>query len=252
MPAPKKSSAKKSAPRAQKTSSPKAPNAKHGKKFRAAKELVEATKYYSVEEATDLAIKTATTKFDSTVELHIRLGIDPKQSDQHLRSTLSLPHGTGKTITVAAFVDEGQIREAKEAGADIIGGDELIDKVQKENFTAFDVAVTTPDMMRKLAKLGKILGTKGLMPNPKAGTVTAEIGKAIKELKKGRIEFRTDPTGIVHSSVGKVSFGSEKIAENAKMLIDTIRGMKPSSIKGTYIQSITITTTMGPGIKVAV
>lgn len=233
-----------------KKASTKLPHANRGKKYRKAIELVDRTKSYPMAEAAELATKTAVTKFDSTVELHVRLDIDAKQSDQHIRSTMALPHGTGKKVIIAAFVDEGQLREAKEAGADFVGGEDLIDKVQKENFTAFDVAVTTPDMMRKMAKLGKILGTKGLMPNPKAGTVTPEIGKTIKELKGGRVEFRTDPTGIVHASVGKVSFGPEKIAENAKILVDAIKTLKPASIKGTFIKSVTLSTTMGPGIKV--
>lgn len=222
---------------------------KHGKKYRAVGEKFDLTIAHPLEEAIAMLPETSTTKFDSTVEMHFNLGIDPKQSDQQIRNTISLPHGTGKQVVVTAFVPEDKVQEAKDAGADFAGLEDLIDKVAKE-WTEFDTAVATPDAMKQLAKVAKILGTKRLMPSPKAGTVTDDIGKTISEIKKGRIEFRNDPAGIVHVVFGKVSFGKEKLLENAKALIDTILAAKPQSIKGTYVKSLTMTTSMGPGIKV--
>lgn len=222
---------------------------KHGKKYRSAAEKVEVEKKYSLEEAIKLATETSTTKFDATVEIHMNLGINPKQSDQQLRNIVVLPHGTGKKIVVAAFVPEDDAKKALAAGADFAGTDELITKVEK-GWTDFDVAIATPETMKKLAKVARILGTKRLMPNPKAGTVTEKYEEAIKEIKKGRIEYRNDPLGGLHSLIGKVSFGDAKLMENASTLLDSIKAAKPAGLKGTYIKSIAITTSMGPGIKV--
>lgn len=223
----------------------------NSKKYRAAKALI-TKELYPLAEAVELVVKTSTTKFDATVELHVHLGIDPKQSSQQIRSTVSLPNGTGKSKRVAAFVGEDQVREAREAGAEFAGSDDLIEKVQKEEWTDFDIAVATPDMMKKMAKLGKILGTKGLMPNPKAGTVTLEVAKTIKEIKGGRLEFKNDPASIVHTIIGKVSFGPEKLLQNAKTFFEALKSLKPADLKGSYIKSISLTTSMGPGINVEV
>jgi len=224
----------------------------HGKNYLNASKKIDADKQYSLEEAVKLATETASTKFDSTVELHLNMGIDPKQSDQQIRNIVVLPHGTGKKVSVAAFVAEDDAKKAIAAGADFAGADDLIEKVTKKQWTDFDVAVATPDIMKKLAKAARILGPKKLMPNPKAGTVAKDFEKAIKEVKKGRIEFRNDPSGIVHSIVGKVSFGTEKLIENTRTLIDSVKSLKPSSIKGTYIITVSISTSMGPGINIDV
>lgn len=224
---------------------------KRSKKYRAAQEKFQREKVYTVEEACALLAETSTTKFDSTVEVHFNLNIDPKYPDQQIRTTVSLPHGSGKTKKIAAFVSDDQVDAAKKAGADIAGGDDLIEKVAKENFVDFDVAIATPESMRKMAKIGKILGTKGLMPNPKSGTVTTDIVATIAEIKKGRVEFRNDPQGNVHVIGGKVSFGTEKLTENVRAVIEAIKNARPTGVKAIYINSVTLTSTMGPGIKVA-
>lgn len=223
---------------------------KRGKKYRAALEKLDRNKLYSIEEAVKLLGETSTTKFDSTAEVHLNLGLDPKQSDQMIRGTLALPHGTGQSVRVIAFVDEGKVKEAKAAGAVEAGSDDLIEKINK-GWLEFDVAVATPDQMKKLGKVAKTLGQKGLMPNPKAGTVTPEPGKTIEEIKKGRIEYKLDKEANVHNIFGKISFGPEKLAENLKLFLKTIQEVKPAGVKGNYINSITVTTTMGPGIKIS-
>ena len=222
---------------------------KPGKKYKKVLELVDRNKMYSLDEACELLKKTTTTKFDSSCELHIKLGVDTKQADQLVRSTVALPHGTGKEVRVIAFVNENQIKEAKEAGAIKAGLDDLIEEITK-GYLDFDVAVASPEVMKNLGKVAKILGTKGLMPNPKAGTVTPEIGKTIAELKKGRVEFRTDKQGQIHNIFGKASFSTENLKANLKALVKAINDTKPATIKGTYIQGISLATTMGPGIKV--
>ncbi len=224
---------------------------KRSKKYRAAQEKVQHDKIYTLEEACKLLTETSTTKFDSTVEVHFNLNIDPKYPDQQIRTTVSLPHGSGKTKKIAAFVSDDQVDAAKKAGADIAGSDDLIEKVAKENFTDFDVAIATPESMRKMAKIGKILGTKGLMPNPKSGTVTTDIVATIQEIKKGRVEFRNDPQGNVHVVGGKVSFGTDKLIENVRAVIDAIKNARPTGVKAIYINSVTLTSTMGPGIKLS-
>ncbi len=221
----------------------------HGKKYRKAAEQIDRTKRYTLSEALDLLLATSVTKFDASCEVHVNLGIDPKQSDQMIRTTVSLPHGIGKEVRVVAFVDEGKVKEALAAGAMKAGLEDLMEEVSK-GFVGFDVAVATPDTMKALAKVAKILGPKGLMPNVKAGTVTTEVGKTVEEMKKGKIEFKSDKQGIVHSSFGKVSFGKEKLLENAQALLRAVTDAKPASIKGTYLKSIFVTTTMGPSLQV--
>lgn len=213
--------------------------------------MVDPNKSYSLDEACELLKKTATTKFDSSCELHVKLGVDVKQADQLSRSTVSLPHGTGKDVRVIAFVNENKLKEAKDAGAVKAGLDDLIEEISK-GWMDFDVAVASPDVMKNLGKVAKTLGTKGLMPNPKAGTVSPEIGKTISELKKGRVEFRTDKQGQMHNAFGKVSFSAADLKENVKALIKAIVEAKPATAKGTYIVNISLATTMGPGIKLDV
>jgi large subunit ribosomal protein L1 len=220
-----------------------------GKKLRKAAELVEKDKEYSTKHALELAIKTATTSFDSTVELHVRLSVDPKQADQNIRETLVLPAGTGKTIRVAVFGDADDVAAAKKAGADIAGSDEFLAQLEK-GLVDFDVLIATPAVMAKLGKYARLLGPKGLMPNPKSGTVTKDVEKAVAQSKAGKVEFRVDSTGIVHLGVGKVSFGADKLFENTQAVFAALKGAKPSTIKGTYVKSIFVTTTMGPSIKV--
>ena len=210
--------------------------------------LVDKSKQYLVDEAVELVKKTAKAKFDETVDVHIKLGIDPKKSEQLVRGTVVLPNGTGKTKKVAVIAKGEKVKEAEEAGADVVGAEDLMEKISK-GWMDFDVLVSTPDMMKELSKLGKVLGPKGLMPNPKAGTVSFDLAKTVKELKGGRIEFKNDDFGIIHSAVGKASFEKEKLAENLKTLIETVVKSKPSAIKGIYIESISISSTMGPGIK---
>ena len=205
-------------------------------------------KLYSIAEAAAVVKKTATAKFDETVEIHVKLGVDPKQSDQNVRGTVVLPHGTGATKRVVVIAKGEKVKDAQEAGADLAGDADVIEKISK-GWLDFDVLVATPDAMKDLSKLGKVLGPKGLMPNPKAGTVTFDIGRTVKELKAGRIEFKLDATGITHAAVAKASFTPEKIAENVKAFLHAIQAARPSAAKGQYMQSVTIAATMGPGIK---
>jgi len=219
------------------------------KGYQTVMEKVDRVKRYSLEEGVGLAQQTARAKFDETVELSIRLGVDPRQADQNVRGTVVLPHGVGKKVRILVFAKGEKEREAQEAGADFIGGDDLIEKI-REGWLDFDKTVATPDMMGSVGKIGKILGPRGLMPNPKVGTVTFEVGKAVKELKAGKLEFRVDKAGIVHVPVGKVSFGQDKLLDNAKAVLGAILRAKPASAKGQFVLGVTLSTTMGPGIKV--
>ena len=223
---------------------------KKGKKYTEVTNMVDKEKQYTVTEAIDLIDKTKRAKFDETVDIAIKLGIDPKQADQQLRMAVNLPHGTGKDVKVLVFANEDKAEEATKAGADFAGLDELIEKITRENWLGFDVVISTPDVMSKVGKLGKFLGPRGLMPNPKVGTVTNDIAEAVKLSKAGRIEVKNDKGGVVHAPIGKVSFGIEKITENFLSVIDVINKSKPSSSKGIYLRKITISNTMGPGINV--
>lgn len=223
---------------------------KYGKKYQAAKKLVEKS-IYTVDEAISLLKKTSTTKFDSSCEVHAKLGVDPKKADQNVRTTVVLPNGTGKDVRVVAFVGEDKVKEAKEAGASLAGTEELITKIE-QGWLDFDVAVSSPDQMKALGKVAKILGQKRLMPSPKAGTVTPEISRVIKELKKGKIELRVDKESNLHNVFGKVSFDEAKLKENLNAYIKTVMEAKPASLKGTYINSLFVTTSMGPSIKIDV
>lgn len=222
---------------------------KFGKKYVEASKLIDKNTNYSVEEAVELVKKTAVTKFDSTVEIAINLNIDTKKADQQMRGSIVLPNGTGKTKRVCVLAKGAQAEEAKKAGAEYVGDTDLIDKMAKENWFDFDVIVATPEMMPLLGKIGKILGPKGLMPNPKTGTVTMNVAKAVEDINKGMIEYRADSYGIIHASVGKVSFDSAKLVENINYFVNTIVKAKPLTVKGNYINSIAISSTMGPGIK---
>lgn len=224
--------------------------AKHSKKYQEAAKLIEAAKLYSPKEAVELVKKTSVTKFDSSVEVAFRLGVNPKYADQQVRGALVLPHGTGKSKTVLVFAKGQKAQEAETAGADFVGAEELVAKIQG-GWTDFDVAVATPDMMGVVGRLGKILGPKGLMPNPKVGTVTMDVTRAINEIKAGKIEYRTDKAGNVQSSIGKVSFTEDQLLENYVTLVELIK-VKPSGAKGQYIKSVTLSTTMGPGISIDV
>ncbi|NLC95856.1 MAG: 50S ribosomal protein L1 [Bacilli bacterium] len=223
--------------------------AKVGKKHANALKLIDRTKLYSLEEAVDLVKKTNYVKFDATVELAFRLGLDPRKADQNLRGAIVLPHGTGKTRKVLVIAQGEKAREAQEAGADYVGDVDYINKIQ-QGWLDFDVIVATPDMMPQLGKLGRILGPKGLMPNPKTGTVTMDVAKAVSEIKAGKVEYRVDKAGNLHITAGKVSFDSQKLIENIKTIYDTIVRIKPATVKGTYIKNVTLTSTMGPGIKI--
>ena len=221
-----------------------------GKKLRKASELIEKNKEYSLKEAVELAIKTSTTKFDSTVELHVNLNVDPKQADQNIRGQLVLPSGTGKTVRIAVLAEGADADAAKKAGADIAGTDDLFAQLDK-NQVNFDLLIATPAQMAKLGKYARLLGPKGLMPNPKSGTVTPNVEKAVKEAKAGRVEYRVDSTGIIHMGVGKASFGTDKLLENVTASLSNIKGSKPASVKSGYIKAIHLTTSMGPSVKVA-
>ena len=221
-----------------------------GKKLRKASEQVEKDKDYSLKDALELATKTSTTKFDATVEVHVRLNVDPKHADQNIRENIILPNGTGKSIRVAVFGEADDVAAAKKAGADIAGADEFLQQLEKGTIN-FDVLIATPSVMAKLGKYARLLGPKGLMPNPKSGTVTTDVAKAVEQSKAGKVEARVDETGIVHLGVGKVSFGTDKLLENTQAVFSTLRGAKPASVKGAYVTSILVTTTMGPSIKVA-
>lgn len=222
---------------------------KFGKKYQEAQKLVEKNKLYEIEEAVELVKKTSTAKFDESVEVAVRLGVDPKHADQQVRGAVVLPHGTGKTARVLVFAKGEKAKEAEAAGADHVGAEDLVEKIQ-QGWTDFDVAVATPDMMGVVGKLGKILGPKGLMPNPKLGTVTLDVTRAINEIKAGKIEYRTDKAGNIHAPIGKVSFDGNKLLDNFNTLLDTLIKVKPSAAKGQYLRSITLSTTMGPGIKI--
>jgi large subunit ribosomal protein L1 len=222
---------------------------KPGKQYESARKQVEA-KEYLLEEAVPLVKKIKYAKFDETVEVHMRLGVDPKHADQMVRGTVLMPNGLGKSKTVLVIASGDKLREATEAGADFVGGDDMVNKIQSEGWTAFDAVVATPDMMRSVGKLGKILGPRGLMPNPKTGTVTVDVAKAVKEVKAGKVEFRVDKTGIIHAPVGKVSFAADKLVENASSLITAVIKAKPAVAKGKYVKSATICSTMGPGVAI--
>jgi len=220
-----------------------------GKKFKAAAALVDPDKRYGLEEAISLVKKTARTKFDETVDLAVNLGVDPKQADQMVRGTVVLPHGTGKKVKILVFAKGEKEKEARDAGADYVGAEDLADKIQKEGWTDFDTVVATPDIMGLVGKLGKVLGPRGLMPNPKTGTVTFDITKAIKDIRAGKVEYRVEKTGIVHVPVGKASFDEQKLTDNARSVLESILKAKPSSSKGKYVKAVTVSATMGPGIK---
>ncbi len=222
---------------------------KHGKKYREASAKVDETRMYAPLEAVRLAKETASAKFDETLEAHFRLGIDTRKADEQVRGSVSLPNGTGKTVRVAVFAQGEKAREAEEAGAEIVGADDLIERISA-GFLEFDATVATPDMMAKVGRLGKILGTRGLMPNPKLGTVTMDVGRVVKELKAGRVEYRADKFGIAHVAIGKVSFDEGKLVENYQAVLDEILRAKPAAAKGRYLKSITFASTMGPGIPV--
>jgi len=221
-----------------------------GKKYQDSVKLIEKSKIYDPNEALDLVCQTAKAKFDETVEVHVRLGVDSRHADQQVRGAVVLPNGTGKTVRVLVFTKGDRVKEAEEAGAEYVGAEEYAQKIQKENWFEFDVIIASPDMMGVIGRLGKILGPKGLMPNPKAGTVTNDIGKAVKEAKAGKIEYRLDKTNIIHCPIGKASFGAEKLGGNFETLLSAIIKAKPAAAKGQYIKSCVIATTMGPGIKV--
>lgn len=221
---------------------------KRGKRYKEAAKLIEKGKLYEAKEALDIIEKFPKTKFDETVELHVKLGVDSKHADQQVRGTTVLPNGTGKTQKVLVFAKGAKAEEAEKAGADFVGAEELIPKIEKENWFDYDVIVATPDMMGVVGRLGKVLGPKGLMPNPKSGTVTMDVTKAINEIKSGKVEYRLDKTNIIHLGFGKVSFGVEKLAENYDTIMNAIIKAKPAAAKGQYIKSVAISTTMGPGM----
>ncbi len=223
---------------------------KRGKKYIESAKLVERTNLYDPKEALDLVVKAAPAKFDETVEAHIKLGVDSRHADQQVRGAVVLPHGTGKTTRVLVFAKDDNVKIALDAGADYAGGEELVAKIQNENWFEFDIVVATPDMMGLVGRIGRVLGPKGLMPNPKAGTVTPDVAKAITEIKAGKIEYRLDKTNIIHCPIGKVSFGAEKLTDNFNTLLSAVIKAKPAAAKGQYLRTVAVTSTMGPGIKV--
>ena len=224
---------------------------KKGKKYVEAAKLVDKMTQYEVEDAVSLVKKTAVAKFDETIEAHIRLGVDGRHADQQVRGAVVLPHGTGKTVRVLVFAKGAKLDEAQAAGADFVGGEELIPKIQNEGWFDFDVVVATPDMMGVVGRLGRVLGPRGLMPNPKAGTVTMDVTKAIEDIKAGKVEYRLDKANIIHVAVGKASFSEEQLADNVNAILDAIRKAKPASAKGQYFRSVTLASTMGPGVKLS-
>lgn len=225
---------------------------KHGKKYVESAKLIDRASFYETEEAVALVKKSASAKFDETVEVHIRTGCDGRHAEQQIRGAVVLPNGTGKKVRVLVFAKGDKVAEAEAAGADYVGGDELIPKIQNDGWLDFDVVVATPDMMGVVGRLGKVLGPKGLMPNPKAGTVTMDVTKAINDIKAGKIEYRLDKTNIIHCPIGKASFTEEQLLQNLNTLLDALVKVRPSSLKGQYLKSITLATTMGPGVKVSV
>lgn len=224
---------------------------KVGKRYLECLKAYDKTKVYEVEEAIDVVLNTSKAKFDETVEFHVRLGVDPKQADQQVRGVIVLPNGTGKKVKVLVIAKGEKADAAQEAGADFVGAEELVMKIQKENWFDFDTVITTPDMMGVVGRIGKLLGPKGLMPNPKSGTVTPDVAKAVKDVKAGKVEYRLDKTAVIHCVIGKKSFGKEKLLENFNALLDAIVKAKPAAAKGTYIKSISLASTMGPGVKVS-
>lgn len=225
---------------------------KHGKKYNESAKLIETGKLYDANEAVEVAVKTGTAKFDETVEIHVRLGVDSRHADQQVRGAVVLPNGTGKTVRTLVLAKGDNAKAAEEAGSDFVGAEELVAKIQNENWLDFDVVIATPDMMGVVGRLGKVLGPRGLMPTPKAGTVTPDVARAVTEAKAGKIEYRLDKTNIIHCPIGKVSFGAEKLQENLDALMGAIVKAKPAATKGQYIKSCVIATTMGPGIKLNV
>lgn len=221
-----------------------------GKNYIESTKLIDKSALYTPSEAMELAVKTSKAKFDETIEVHVRLGVDPRHADQQVRGAVVLPHGTGKTVRVLVFAKGDKAKEAEAAGADFVGAEELVDKIQKENWFGFDVVVATPDMMGVVGRLGRVLGPKGLMPNPKSGTVTFDVAKALSEIKAGKVEYRVDKTAIVHVGIGKKSFGEEKLQQNFQTLMEAIVKAKPAAAKGQYIKSVTVASTMGPGVKI--
>lgn len=223
---------------------------KRGKNYQDSMKLVDRSKFYDAKEAVELTLKTSKAKFDETVELSVRLGVDPRHADQQVRGAVVLPHGTGRSRTVLVIAKGDKVKEAEAAGADYVGGEELVAKIQNEGWMDFDVVVATPDMMGLVGRIGRLLGPKGLMPNPKTGTVTFEVEKAVNEIKAGKVEYRVDKASIVHVPIGKVSFGEEKIYENFMAMMETLIKVKPSAAKGRYLRSVTLSSTMGPGVKI--
>ncbi|MBC5630865.1 50S ribosomal protein L1 [Clostridium sp. NSJ-6] len=221
-----------------------------GKKYVESTKLIDKSVLYTPSEALDLAVKTAKAKFDETVELHVRLGVDPRHADQQVRGAVVLPNGTGRSVRVLVFAKGAKAQEAQEAGADFVGAEELVQKIQGENWFDYDVVVATPDMMGVVGRLGRVLGPKGLMPNPKSGTVTFDVAKAIADIKAGKVEYRVDKTAIVHCPIGKVSFGVEKLQENFHALMEALVKAKPAAAKGQYVKSVSVSSTMGPGAKI--
>ena len=222
---------------------------KHGKKYQEAAKLIDRSKLYDVEEGVAIVKKGAAAKFDETIELHIRTGCDGRHADQQIRGAVVLPHGTGKKVRILVFAKDAKLEEAKAAGADYVGGEELIPRIQKEGWLDFDVVVATPDMMGVVGRLGRVLGPKGLMPNPKSGTVTMDVTKAIQDIKAGKIEYRLDKTNIIHAPIGKASFTEEQLCENLQTLMEAVNKARPSALKGQYLKSVAISSTMGPGLK---
>ena len=225
---------------------------KRGKRYIEASKVVDSSKAYDVAGAMKAVVDSATAKFDESIEIHVRLGVDSRHADQQIRGVIVLPHGTGKTSKVLVIAKGAKADEAEAAGADYVGGEELINKIKNENWFDFDVCVTTPDMMGMVGRIGKVLGPKGLMPNPKSGTVTMDVTKAVKEIKAGKVEYRLDKTNIIHVAIGKKSFGAEKLTENFNAIFDAILKAKPAAAKGQYVKSVTVASTMGPGVKIAV
>ncbi len=222
---------------------------KHGKNYIESKKLIDSTKQYDVREGLEAVLSTAKCKFDETIEVSVRLGVDSRHADQQVRGAIVLPHGTGKTVRVLVFAKADKAREALEAGADFVGDEDMVKKIQSENWFGFDVCVATPDMMGVVGRIGRVLGPKGLMPNPKSGTVTMDVTKAVHDIKAGKVEYRVDKTNIIHCPIGKKSFGVDKLEENLNTLMDAIVKAKPAAAKGTYLKSVVVSSTMGPGVK---